>query len=190
MPNMADNPNVTQLLQDATRGNTSAVEQLLPLVYDELRRLANSYLSKERKDHTLQATALVHEAYLRLVGIDRLDWKGRAHFFAVAANAIRRILVDHARHRNAAKRGGKEENVSLELVGDIQIDPAGTDIIALNEALERFTKESPDKARVVELRFFAGLTTEETAEVLGVTPRTIERHWRYGRAWLYDALNS
>ena len=181
-------PEVTQLLQDATKGSSTAVEQLLPLVYDELRKLAGAYLSKERREHTLQATALVHEAYLRLVSIEEMDWKNRAHFFAVAANSIRRILVDHARRRKAKKRGGTEEDLPLEIVGDIQIDPTGTDILALHEALERFAFESPDKARVVELRFFAGLTAEETAEVMGVTTRTIERHWRFGRAWLFDAL--
>ncbi len=185
---MNDSSDVTKLLHGATAGDPRATERLLPLVYDELRRLADSYLRNESAGATLQATALVHEAYLRLVGIDRMDFKSRGHFFAVAATAIRRILVERARRRSAAKRGGGEPSAEIELAERIGIDPVKTDILALNEALDQLAAAAPDKARIVELRFFAGLSTEETAAVLGVTPRTVERHWRFGRAWLYDAM--
>lgn len=180
---------VSRLLRSLSSGQSDAVDRLLPLVYDELRRLAQSYLRHERPGHTLQATALVNEVYLKLVERDATDWKGRAHFMAVAAQALRRVLVDYARKHKADKRGGGVPHVPIEEAFGIRIDPQGTDVLALHEVLEALAAEEPEKARVVELRFFAGLTAEETAEVMGVTVRTVERYWRYGRAWLYDALS-
>ena len=180
---------VTQLLIDLSDGDTSVVDELLPLVYDELRRLAQHHLQRERPDHTLQATALVHEAYLKLVNQDRAKWRNQAHFMAIASQAIRRILVDHARGRGRVKRGGDREQLSLDDTPTLAAEPS-LDVVALDEALTRFAEEHPDKARVVELRFFGGLKNEEVAEVLGsVTTRTIERHWQFARAWLYRALS-
>ncbi|TVQ51038.1 MAG: sigma-70 family RNA polymerase sigma factor [Phycisphaerales bacterium] len=185
---MSHPSDVTELLHRASTGDRPAIDQLLPLVYDELRRLAEHHLKSERADHTLQATALVHEAYLRLVNQQQVQWKGRAHFMAVASMAIRRILVDAARARNAQKRGGQSSRLSLdrELVYDHH---QATDLIALHDALDRLAHEHPEKARVVEMRFFGGLSTDECATVLGVTDRSIERYWQFARAWLFRALN-
>lgn len=179
---------VTQLLNHLAAGGGTAADRLLPLVYDELRRLAASHLRQQRPDHTLQATALVHEAYLRLVDQKRVEWQSRAHFFAVAALAIRRILVDHARARGSQKRGGGQPRLSLDAALTISAEAPGTDLLALDEVLESFARAHPDKARVVEMRFFGGLTLDETAAVLGVTTRTVERYWEFARAWLYRAL--
>lgn len=175
---------VTALLVRAGAGDRSAADALMPLVYDELRSLARRSLRLERPGgRTLEATALVHEAYLRLVRSDAMDWKNRAHFFASAATAIRRVLVDEARREGRIKRGGRLERVSLEQVEPSVPRPA-TDFIALDEALEHLAGIDPDKARVVELRFFGGLTEQDAAEVLGVSVRTVARHWRLARAWL------
>ena len=175
---------VTALLVRAGQGDRSAADALFPLVYEELRSLARRSLRSERPGgRTLEATALVHEAYIRMVGSDSIDWKNRAHFFASAATAIRHILVDEARRDGRVKRGGRLERVSLEEVEPSVPKPA-TDFLALNEALERLAGIDPDKARVVELRFFGGLTEEEAAEVLGMSVRTAARHWRLARAWL------
>ncbi len=163
------------------------LDQMLPLVYDELHRLAAGYLSRERPGHTLQPTALVHEAYLRLIGQRQVDWRNRAQFLGVAAGMMRRILVNHARDRNAAKRDGAREQVSLSLVGD-DGSAADVDLIALEDALERLAAHDARKARVVELRFFGGLTVDEVAEVLDVSRATVEREWTFARAWLYDAM--
>jgi len=184
---MDDNTQITEWLQRLSAGDRRAVDFLLPVVYDELRRLAESQLQHERGDHTLQATALVHEAYMRLIGQQNIVWQNRAHFMAIAAQAIRRILVDHARSRGSAKRGGGRARISLDsqLVYD---DTQATDLIALDESLRRLGEQYPDKARVVELRFFGGLTIEDAAEVLGVTTRTIERHWQFARAWLFREI--
>ena len=183
-----DHPgDVTDLLHRLGAGDPMAESDLLPLVYEALRDLAGSHLRRERRDHTLQATDLLHEAYLKLADQTRVDWKNRGHFLAVAAQAMRRILVDHARQRNSQKRGGQRGRVDLDtalLVGD---DP-GTDLVALDEALVRLATEHPEKARVVELRFFGGLTNAEAAEVVGATTRTVERHWTFARAWMYRAL--
>jgi RNA polymerase sigma factor (TIGR02999 family) len=178
---------ITQWLLDWGRNDKQGLDQMLPVVYQELHRLASSYLSRESPGHTLQPTALVHEAYLRMVDQRRVDWRNRAQFLGVAASMMRRILVNHARDRVAAKRGGKAERVSLSLVES----PSGrsdVDLIALEGALERLVAFDERKGRVVELKFFGGLNTEEIAEVLQVSRATVEREWAFARAWLYDAI--
>jgi RNA polymerase sigma factor (TIGR02999 family) len=175
---------VTKLLRDWSNGDQSALEQLTPLVYGELRRLAGRYLRKERPDHTLQSTALVHEAFIRLVDQREVKWQNRAHFFGVAAQMIRRILVDHARSRQANKRGAGAPKLSLDeaLATPERRD---LDLLALDDALNSLAKIDPQQARIVELRFFTGLTVEETAEVLGISPATVKRDWVTAKAWLY-----
>lgn len=178
---------VTQLLAAWGEGDRSALDKLLPLVHAELRRIAQRQMRQERSGHTLQATALVNEAYLRLAGDQQLQWRDRAHFFAVCAQVMRHILIDHARSRGREKRGGGAVQVSLNdalLVADDQI----ADILALDEALSALERMDPQKARLVELRYFAGLTVEETAEVLNTSPRTVRREWRRARAWLYRMM--
>ncbi len=177
---------VTELLLDCDRDNPQARDQILPLVYDELRRLARAFLGRERRNHTLQATALVHEAYLRLIDQRQVDWKNRAQFVGVAAVMMRRILVNHARGRAADKRGGEAERVTLSLA-DIGEAPS-VDLIALHEALDTLAAIDARKSRIVELKFFGGLTTAEMAEVMELSPATIEREWSFSRAWLYDVL--
>jgi RNA polymerase sigma factor (TIGR02999 family) len=180
---------VTQLLIQLTDGNRNVLDDLLPLIYGELRSLAANYLRRERAGHTLQPTALVHEAYLRLVDQTRVQWQNRAHFFGVAAQMMRRILVDHARGRDAEKRGGELQKVSL----DENIDVAGEkdlNLVALDDALNRLAELDPQKSRIVELRFFGGLSAEETAEVMGVSVPTIKRQWRMAKAWLYGQVSS
>jgi RNA polymerase sigma factor (TIGR02999 family) len=179
----------TQLLLAWTAGDRQALDQMLPAVYDELHRLATRYLARERRDHTLQPTALVHEAFLRLINQREVDWRNRAQFLGVAAGLMRRILVNHARDRSAAKRGGSQERVSLSLV-DIPSDAPDVDLIALEDALERLNTLDERKAKVVELRFYGGLTNEEVAEVLGISRATVEREWSFARAWLFDALST
>jgi RNA polymerase sigma factor (TIGR02999 family) len=178
---------VTQLLSAAAGGDRQAGDQLLPLIYDELRKLAAHRLAHENPGQTLQATALVHEAYLRLVGEDPgRKWDGRGHFFAAAAEAIRRILVDHARARRADKRGGRWTRVELADWHNVAQPPE--QILAMSEALERLAAVEPEKARLVTLRFFGGMTLEEAAEALGVSLRTAERWWLFARSWLYTEL--
>jgi RNA polymerase sigma factor (TIGR02999 family) len=184
-----DQEEITRLLHRWSGGDPEAAERVLPLVYDELRRIALRQLRRERSDHTLQATAIVHEAYLRLNGQEGLHWPSRAHFFAFVARLIRRILVDYARHRNRAKRGGGIEKVTLSEVADLAL-PKAPDVMALDEALAGLEAIDPRKAAVVELRFFGGLTLEETAEQLGVSPETVSREWRRAKAWLYDELQT
>ncbi|HEY9420103.1 MAG TPA: sigma-70 family RNA polymerase sigma factor [Thermoanaerobaculia bacterium] len=178
---------VTQLLQHWSSGSQRAAEEVLPLVYQELRRIASRQLRKERGDHTLEATALVHEAYMRLQGQEGFRWPSRAHFFAFAAHLIRRILVDHARNRNRAKRGGGWERVTLAEAADLSLSRS-PDLLALDEALTSLEALDPRKAAVVELRFFAGLNLEETACHLGISPETVGREWRRAKAWLYRQL--
>jgi RNA polymerase sigma factor (TIGR02999 family) len=181
--------NVTELLIRLSNGNRATVDVLLPVIYDELRKLAASYLRRERPDHTLQPTALVHEAYLRLVDQTRVNWQNRAHFFGVAAQIMRRLLVDYARKHNAEKRGADFQKLSL----DENIEKAverGDEILALDRALEALAEIDEQKARMVELRYFGGLTVEETAEVMGVTPVTINRHWRMAKAWLHGQMKA
>ena len=174
---------VTQVLVDWSKGDQNAPERLMPLVYEELRKLARNYLQRERSDHTLQATGLVHEAYLRLVDQSSMSWQNRAHFFAVAAQVMRRILVDHARAHRAEKRGGEREKIEF----DEALAPSGekaVDLIALDDALQDLVTFDSRQSRIVELRFFGGLTNEEIGDVLGISPRTIKREWRLAKAWL------
>lgn len=179
---------VTQLLQGWREGDGKALDALLPLVYKELRRLAHFQLRNERADHTLQSSALVHEAYLRLVGANSPRWESRTHFFAIAAQLMRQILVDYARRHRAAKRGGSVCKVSLE---DAMVMPRQTDIdvIALDDALQTLTKIDERQSRVVELRFFAGLSVEEISGALNISQATVERDWTAARAWLYREMS-
>jgi RNA polymerase sigma factor (TIGR02999 family) len=185
---MADvREDVTQVLEQIRNGDERAADKLLPLVYDEFRALARHYLAQERANHTLQPTALVHEAYMKLVDQSRVDWQGRSHFFAVAAQAMRRILVDHARSRQREKRGGGRARVVLDEA--VALSPQkDEDVIALDEALEQLAKLDPRQAKVVELRFFGGLSVEEVAHTLGVSKRTVEGDWTFARAWLSREL--
>ena len=174
---------VTQLLHDWSDGDREALDKLIPIVYEELRRQAVRYLQRERPGHTLQTTALIHEAYLRLIDQKDVRWQNRAHFFGIAAQLMRRILVDHARSRQAAKRGGSDIKLPLE-EGMIVAEGKDVNLVALDEALERLAAIDPQQSRVVELRFFSGLSVEETAAVLGVSTRTVKRDWNVAKAWL------
>lgn len=184
---MASPHDVTALLGDWSRGDRTALEQLLPLVYAELRRIASRQLGGERAGHTLPPTALVHEVYLRLVGQRRVDWNNRAHFFGVAARIMRRILVDHARRHSAGKRGNGVPLVAIEEARNAA-GPDEASVLALDLALGRLEELDPDLAKVVELRAFAGLTIDEAADVLDVSPSTAQRDWRAARAWLKREL--
>jgi RNA polymerase sigma-70 factor, ECF subfamily len=179
---------VTRLLKGWSEGDREAFDRLLPLVYHELKRMADRYLSRERSDHTLQATALVHEAYLKLIDQRSVRWQNRAHFFGIAAQAMRRILVDHARDRRADKRGGGGIKLSLDDELDLS-DRRSGELIALDDALTALAELDAQKSRIVELRFFGGLSIEETAEVLGIGTATVIRQWRLAKAWLYGEIN-
>ena len=178
---------VTELLRKASAGDTSAIDRLMPHIYDELRARAGAFLRKERPDHTLQTTALVHEAYLRLIDQENVEWSDRAHFFAIAATCIRRILVDHARKRHAKKRDASAGRVPLEKI-DVAVRTPPAELLALDAALGRLAEQDERKARVVELRFFGGLRNEEVGELLGVSLGTVERDLRLARAWLHREL--
>ena len=180
---------ITDLLLKWSEGDAKALEQLMPLVYDELRRLAVRYLRRERLDHTLQPTALVNEAYLRLVDQQKVEWQSRAQFYGLAARLMRNILIDHARGRQAAKRGGQQFRVSFESDNQAIINPE-IEFLAVHEALERLASFDSQKAQIVELRFFGGLSIEETAEVLDIGHATVERDWKLARAWLKRELGS
>ena len=180
---------VTRLLQDASAGNREALDKLLPLVYEELRRLAHSYLARERPDHTLQTTALVHEAYVKLSDQRSVNWENRAQFFAISAQAMRRILLDNARRHTAAKRGSGGQRVSLEEVATLSSNAANESLIALDEALQRLATIDAEQSKIIELRYFGGLTIEETAQVLQISPSTVQREWTIARAWLYKAIS-
>jgi RNA polymerase sigma factor (TIGR02999 family) len=190
---MNDNaPNdVTQMLFELSNGNNAVLDELLPRIYTELRGLAGNYLNREhRKNHTLQPTALVHEAYLRLVDQKAARWESRSHFFGAAANVMRQILVDHARRHTADKRGGEFEKMQLEESIVIASNEKSFELLALDEALEQLAKFDEQKSKIVELRYFGGLSVAETAEVLGVSEITVKRHWRVTKAWLYDKLKA
>ncbi|HYH87505.1 MAG TPA: sigma-70 family RNA polymerase sigma factor [Pyrinomonadaceae bacterium] len=180
---------VTRLLVRLTDGDRGVLDELLPLIYGELRKLASNYLRRERSGHTLQATALVHEAYLRLVDQNQVQWQNRAHFFGVAAQMMRRILVDHARAHDADKRGGEFQKLSLDENLDVSGDDKDLNLVALDDALNRLAELDPQKSKIVELRFFGGLSVEETAEVLGVSAPTVKRQWRMAKAWLYGQVS-
>lgn len=193
---MADNqineqtpPDITRMLIDLTDGNREVINEILPLIYAELHKLAGGYLRKERGNHTLQPTALVHEAYLKLIDQKNVKWQNRAHFFGIAAQIMRRILMDYARQHKAEKRGGVGEKVSLEEEFIIVESGKSHELLALDEALENLTELDEVKAKIVELRYFGGLSVAETAEVLDVSEITVKRHWRMAKAWLYGQLS-
>jgi RNA polymerase sigma factor (TIGR02999 family) len=179
---------ITELLAEWREGNQSALDELYPLVYDELHRLARRYMSRERKGHTLQTTALINEAYVRLVDQKNVQWANRSHFFAISAQIMRRILIDHARRYGYAKRGGGAKQVSLEEVAAI-VPEQGRELIRLDEALKSLAERDPRRSQVVELRYFGGLNNEEIAGVLNVSQNTVTRDWNMARAWLYQQLS-
>ena len=183
-------PKITLWLTEWGKGNAEALEELMPVVYAELHRQAASYLRRERIGHTLQATALINETYLKLIDQREVNWKNRAHFFGIAAQAMRRILVDHAKARHRNKRGGNAENLPLE-AAEFAASPNGTsvDLIALDEALTRLAELDERQSRIVELRFFSGMSVEETAEALSVSTATVKNEWRTAKAWLFQELN-
>jgi len=185
-PNVSD---VTLILDQVSRGNPAAAEELLPLVYDELRRIAAGRMAHEAAGQTLQATALVHEAWLRMVGDGARTWENRAHFFSAAAEAMRRILIENARRKSRLKRGGNQQRVELE---DVDLTAATPDdkILLIDEALERLKSEDEEKSRIVVMKFFGGLTNQEIAHALGVTERTVERQWAYAKAWMFRQIRS
>ena len=180
--------NVTRLMRHAEAGDEQAADALLPLVYKQLRAIAQQQMSQERQEHTLQATALVHEAYLRMVGSERVGWRGRAHFFVAASEAMRRILIEHARKRGRLKRGGNRRRVPLSVV-DLAADADLDEILSVDDAIRRLEEQDERLGRVVRLRFYAGLSVGQTAEALGVTDRTIRRDWLLAKAWLRRALS-
>lgn len=186
---MEQNPqNITQLLHDWKSGKKEAFDELMPLVYDELRRQASYYLKGERAGHTLQTTALINEAYMKLVDKNEIEYENRNHFFAIAANAMRRILVDYARTRNREKRGGQNEDLPLDEAFYIPANEKSVDLVTLDEALTRLAKFDERQASVVELRYFSGMTINETAEVLGISNITVRRDWDLAKAWLYQEI--
>jgi len=179
---------VSQLLQDWSNGDQAALDKVMPVVYQELHRMAHHYMRKERAGHTLQTTALVNEAYLRLADYKKMRWQSRAHFFAVAAQVMRRILVEQARSKKFAKRGGGAQQISLDETALVSAGRSA-EVIAVDEALTDLESWDPRKGRIVELRFFGGLSIEETAEVLKVSPTTVQREWRSAKAWLHRAIS-
>jgi RNA polymerase sigma factor (TIGR02999 family) len=179
---------VTRILSAIEQGDAKAADELLPLVYEELRHLATHKMSKEKPGQTLQATALVHEAYIRLVGSEARGWNSRGHFFAAAAEAMRRILIDNARRKKSLKHGGGQKKIDINDV-ELAIETPSDDLIALDEALERLTKMDKVKADLVKLRYFAGLTLEQSADLLNLSERTAKRYWAHARAWLYRQVN-
>lgn len=182
-----DTPNITQYLQDWKKGNNSALEEMLPFVYNELRLIAKRYRSKERADHTFQTTELINEAYLKLIDQNGTNWQNRSHFFAVASRVVRNLLVDYARAKNFQKRGSGAEKVNIDDVALFTPEP-NENLLALDEALNRLAKFDERKSKIVELRYFGGLSSEETAEVLGVSEITVKREWLKAKAWLYNEL--
>ena len=178
---------VTRILNAIEQGNADATQKLLPLVYEELRRLAAQKMSRETPGQTLQATALVHEAYIRLVGSDARSWANRAHFFAAAAEAMRRILIENARRKQRLKHGADRRRIDINDV-DIAIEGPSIDLVALDEALSKLSEEDPESAELVKMRFFAGLTLDQVAAVLGISRRTVDRNWAYAKAWLYQQI--
>ncbi len=183
-----DSGNITHLLEQVADGDQSAADELLPLVYAQLRAVAQLRMAGERKDHTLQATALVHEAYLKLVGSRDVPWANQAHFYAAAAEAMRRVLLDHAKAKGREKRGGKQNRVPLNVVDLANIGDS-QEILALDDAICRLEQQEPEAGQVVRLRFYAGLSIDDTAAALGLAPRTVDRRWQFARAWLFRELS-
>ncbi|HET6959207.1 MAG TPA: sigma-70 family RNA polymerase sigma factor [Vicinamibacterales bacterium] len=188
MADLPDSDGVTQLLVQWQNGDQKALDSLIPLVYQELRAIAGRYLSRESPSHTLQSTALVHEAYFKLIGQRRVRWQNRAHFFGIAAQMMRRILIDHARHQARDKRGGPAPKLSLDDAMATAEAEADIDLLALDDALTALAQIDPRGAQIIELRFFSGLSLEETAEVVGVSAGTVKRDWSAARAWLYREM--
>ena len=182
-------PEITEKLRQWSDGKQEALDALLPLVYEELHRQAARYLRRERIGHTLQTTALIHETYLKLVDQREVDWQNRAHFFGIAANAMRRILVDYARQRHRAKRGGADETLPLDAVTLAVSEEKSVDLEALDEALTRLAELDERQVRIVELRYFSGLSIKETAEVLHISPATVKKDWKSAKAWLYQEIS-
>jgi RNA polymerase sigma factor (TIGR02999 family) len=188
-PNHAtDQENLTRILNQIADGDASAADQLLPLVYQQLRVIARQRMAMENPGHTLQATALVHEAFVKLAGARKVDWQNAAHFYAAAAEAMRRILVDHARGKQCKKRGGMAAR-SMANVADLAATENPEEILALDEAFCRLEQQEPEAAAIVRLRFFAGLSVDQTAEALGLSPRTVDRRWKFARAWMFRELS-
>ena len=189
---MDENPTkrgeITAMLKACSGGNREAMDNLVPLVYEELHRQAHRYLNHERANHTLQTTALVHEAYLHLVEQRDVDWQNRAHFFGLAANMMRRILVNYANHAHRLKRGGADENLPLEEALSVAVEERDVDLLALDRALNELSELDERQAQIIELRFFSGLSIEETAEVLKISPATVKRDWNMAKAWLRSQL--
>lgn len=191
-PSPGEPGEITQLLQEASQGRKEAFDRVLPLIYQELNRIARNRLRLERPGHTLSTTALVHEAYLRLVGQTRVEWRNRNQFFAVASDAMRRILIDHAKRSQAAKRGGGADNVPIDAIAEFvsaDVSSQAEELLALDEALTRLAEFNPDGARVVQYRFFGGLSNDEVADVLGVSERSVRRMWTVAKAWLRKELD-
>jgi RNA polymerase sigma factor (TIGR02999 family) len=184
-----NSPHITQMLKQWSEGNQQVLDQILPLVYEELRRQASRYLRRERKGHTLQTTALINEAYLKLIDQKNVNWQNRSHFFAIAAQAMRRILVDYARERHREKRGGAAENLPIEEAAFVISSEKSVDLVALDEALTRLARFDERQARVVELRYFSGLSIDETAEVLSISNVTVRRDWNLAKAWLHREIS-
>ena len=183
---------LTGMLIEWRQGDRAALDRLTPIVYDEIRRIAHRYVQREREGHTLQTTALINEAYLRLAGSETVDWQSRSHFFAVTAQVMRHILIDHARRRRYVKHGGEVQHIPFDLAMTEAVQmsqPRAAELIALDDALAELAKLDPRKSRVVELRYFGGLSLEETAEVLEISAMTVRRDWRAAKAWLYKAVN-
>lgn len=185
----SDRPGVTQLLEAWSQGDETALDKVMPLVYDELHRMARRFMSRQKPGHTLQATALINEAFIKLVGQEEKHWQNRAHFFAVAAQAMRHILVDYARSQQSNKRGGNEQRIEFDEALSVSNDRA-SEIVALDDALVELARVDPRKCRVVELRYFGGLSVEETAKILDISTITVMRDWSMAKAWLYRELTS
>lgn len=181
---MEDSRQITQMLKEWGDGNEAALDRLMPLVYDELRQQASRFISRERSGHTLQTTALIHEAYIKLIDQTQVEWQNRSHFFAIASQAMRRILVDHARTRHREKRGGSAENLPLDYAARVSSPEKSLDLLALDEALSRLAAFDKRQVKVVELRYFSGLSIDETAEILGVSNATVRNDWNMAKAWL------
>lgn len=181
--------NITILLEDCVKGRKGAVDELLPHVYSELKKISSKYLRDEYRNHTLQTTELVHEAYIKLVGDQNIEWQSRAHFFGIAANSMRNILVDHARKRKSLKRGEGKENLSLDDVFNLS-EKSDDQLLALDDAMKKLEKVEERSCKIIELRYFSGLTIEEAAEVLNISPATAKRDWSFAKAWLYREIQS